>query len=111
MSGISVYLANRLIYQFCKAGHARFKKSLNNVEAVQRKKLADLLEYSAQTEFGKSRHLNIIFLPAFHLAVMNISGRFGVLAGLDIGRRGCRRVAQCPARAGLRVAFGGEARR
>ena len=57
MSGISVYLANRLIYQFCKAGHARFKKSLNNVEAVQRKKLSELLEYSEQTEFGKSHNL------------------------------------------------------
>jgi hypothetical protein len=48
---------NRLIYQFCRAGYARFKNSLTHVEAVQRKKLSELLEYSEQTEFGQSRHL------------------------------------------------------
>jgi len=57
MNGLSVSLANQLIFQFCKAGYKRFKDSLTHVEAVQRKKLAELLDYSAQTEFGKSRRL------------------------------------------------------
>ena len=57
MNSVSVYVMNKLIYQFCKAGYKRFKDSLTNVEAVQRNKLSELLEYSGHTEFGKSRHL------------------------------------------------------
>jgi hypothetical protein len=58
MSGILLYGANRLIYQFCKSGYTHFKNSLTHVEAVQRKKLSELLEYSEHTEFGKRHHLN-----------------------------------------------------
>lgn len=57
MSDVPVYVANKLIYQFCKSGYKRFKDSLANVEAAQRNKLSDLLEYSENTQFGKSRHL------------------------------------------------------
>ena len=57
MRAISVVMTNNLIYQFCKAGHRRFKQALTDVEAVQRKKLADLLAYAERTEFGRNRHL------------------------------------------------------
>jgi hypothetical protein len=57
MSGISVYVINRLIYQFSKPGYRRFKNSLTHVEAVQRKKLSELLEYAEHTEFGQGRNL------------------------------------------------------
>ena len=57
MSGISAYIANNLIYEFCKAGYTRFKNALTNVEAVQRRNLAQFLEYSKNTEFGKSHNL------------------------------------------------------
>ena len=57
MSGISAYIANNLIYLFCKTGYTRFKNSLTNVEVVQRKKLAELLEYSENTQFGKIHNL------------------------------------------------------
>lgn len=57
MSDISTYIVNHLVYQFCKSGSARFKSSLTRIEAVQRKKLAELLEYSGPTEFGKRFNL------------------------------------------------------
>ena len=52
-----MYVVNNLIYQFCKTRYKRFKESLAYVETVQRKKLAELLEYSAHTEFGKNHNL------------------------------------------------------
>lgn len=57
MVNISVYAVNRLVYQFCKPGYQNFKNSLARIEAVQRKKLSELLEYSGRTEFGKSHRL------------------------------------------------------
>jgi len=57
MSRMSVSIINRLIYHFCKAGYTRYKESLDHVETVQRRKLAELLEYSETTEFGKNHGL------------------------------------------------------
>lgn len=57
MSSIPVYIANKLIYQFCKPGYTRFKNALKHTEGVQRKKLAELLECAERAPFGKSRRL------------------------------------------------------
>ncbi|MCP4133840.1 MAG: GH3 auxin-responsive promoter family protein [bacterium] len=60
LTRIKTRLSFSLIYNFSKVGGQRFRKACSNVEYIQRRKLAELLKYGANTEFGKKHSLGSI---------------------------------------------------